>query len=314
MTVCCLVVDEMHPSLKALMREVGVQIDYEPDLLPAEVPAALAKRPYDGLIVRSKVRVTAELLRHGPQLRFVARAGAGVDNIDVAALEAAGVQLVNAPEGNSQAVGEFAVGTLLALLRKVAAADAEVRQGKWQREANRGYELQARTVGIIGAGHMGRSFARCLQGFGCAVLGYDHDPAVESTGYLPLVPLAELQQRCDVLSIHIPYSPENHAFVNEELLRGFQHKLWLLNTARGEVLDHAALVKLLLEGQLRGAALDVLDNERLTTLKPEQRSRFEYLRAAPNVVLTPHVGGWTHESYRRINEVLARKIGEMMRG
>lgn len=312
--ICCLVVDEMHASLKALMREAGVQIDYEPDLLPAEVPAALAKKPYDGLIVRSKVRVTAELLRHGPRLRFVARAGAGVDNIDVAALAAAGVQLVNAPEGNAQAVGEFAVGTLLTLLRKVAAADAEVRRGQWQREANRGYELQARTVGIIGAGHMGRSFARCLRGFGCTVLGYDHDPAVQPTDYLPLVPLAELQQRCDVLSIHIPYSPENHAFVSEELLRGFRHKLWLLNTARGEVLDHAALVKLLQAGQLRGAALDVLDNERLTTLKPEQRSRFEYLRTAPNVVLTPHVGGWTHESYQRINEVLARKIAELTRG
>ncbi|GAB3824838.1 2-hydroxyacid dehydrogenase [Hymenobacter jeollabukensis] len=303
----------MHPSLKTLMREAGVQIDYEPDLLPAEVPAALAKRPYDGLIVRSKVRVTAELLRHGHQLRFVARAGAGVDNIDVAALEAAGVALVNAPEGNAQAVGEFAVGTLLALLRKVASADAEVRRGEWQREANRGYELQARTVGIIGAGHMGRSFARCLRGFGCTVLGYDHDPAVAATDYLPLVSLAELQQRCDVLSIHIPYSPENHGFVNEALLRGFHHKLWLLNTARGEVLDHSALVPLLREGKLRGAALDVLDNERLSGLKPEQRTRFEYLRTAPNVVLTPHVGGWTHESYQRINEVLARKIGELVR-
>ncbi|OON70233.1 NAD(P)-dependent oxidoreductase [Hymenobacter sp. CRA2] len=309
----CLVIDEMHPSLKSLLRETGVQIDYEPDLLPAEVAAALAEKPYEGLIVRSKVRVTADLLRHGPHLRFVARAGAGVDNIDVAALTAAGVTLVNAPEGNSQAVGEFAVGTLLALLRKVAAADAEVRQEQWRREANRGYELQARTVGIIGCGHMGRSFARCLRGFGCTVLGHDHDPAVQPTEYLPLVPLEEIQQRCDVLSIHIPYSPENHAFVNEELLRGFRQPLWLLNTARGEVLDHAALVKLLQEGKLRGAALDVLDNERLTTLKPEQRTRFGWLRAAPNVVLTPHVGGWTHESYQRINEVLARKIGELVK-
>lgn len=307
-----LCIDEMHPSLAALLGEVGVQLDYQPGLKPAEVPAALAAQPYQGLIVRSKVRVTAELLRHGPQLRVVARAGAGVDNIDVGALEAAGVALVNAPEGNSQAVGEFSVGLLLSLLRKVAAADAEVRVGKWQREANRGYELQARTVGIIGCGHMGRSFARCLRGFGCPVLGYDHDPAVEATDYLPLVSLAELQRRCDVLSIHIPYSAENHAFVNEALLRGFSRPLWLLNTARGEVLDHAALVALLQEGWLRGAALDVLDNERLATLSPAQQARFEYLRTAPNVVLTPHVGGWTHESYQRINEVLVRKIGEAL--
>ncbi|WP_149867194.1 NAD(P)-dependent oxidoreductase [Solirubrum puertoriconensis] len=304
----CLVIDEMHSSLKSLLREIGVQIDYEPDLLPAEVPAALAEKPYEGLIVRSKVRVTADLLRHGKHLRFVARAGAGVDNIDIAAMEAAGLALLNAPEGNEQAVGEFAVGLLIGLLRKVASADVEVRRGEWHREANRGYELQARTVGIVGCGHMGRSFARCLRGFGCEVLGYDNDPAVQPTDYLPLVPLEELQQRCDVLSVHIPYSAANHNFINEALLRGFQRPLWLLNTARGEVLDHAALVLLLREGKLRGAALDVLDNERLGALKPEQQARFEYLRKANNVVLTPHVGGWTHESYQRINQVLVRKI------
>ncbi len=304
----------MHPTLKALLRAEGVQMDYEPDLLPAEVPAALAEKPYQGLVVRSKVRVTAELLRHGRHLRYVARAGAGIDNIDMAALTAAGVQLVNAPEGNAQAVGEFTVGLLLALLRQVAAADAEVRRGQWQREANRGYELSARTVGILGAGHMGRSLARCLRGFGCQVLGHDHDPAVPAPDYLPLVSLGELQERADVLSIHIPYSPENHQFVNEELLSGFRQPLWLLNTARGEVLDHAALLRALGSGQVRGAALDVLDNERLTALKPEQQARFEALRAAPNVVLTPHVAGWTHESYRRINEVLASKIGALLRG
>ncbi|AYA36619.1 phosphoglycerate dehydrogenase [Hymenobacter oligotrophus] len=310
----CLVIDEMHASLKSLLREVGVQIDYEPDLLPAEVPAALAEKPYEGLIVRSKVRVTADLLRHGPRLRFVARAGAGVDNVDVAALEAAGLTLLNAPEGNAQAVGEFTVGLLLSLLRKVASADVEVRRSEWHREANRGYELQARTVGIVGCGHMGRSFARCLRGFGCEVLGYDHDPAVQPTDYLPLVSLAELQQRCDVLSVHIPYSASNHNFINEQLLRGFQKPVWLLNTARGEVLDHAALVQLLREGKLRGAALDVLENERLGVLKPEQQARFDYLRKASNVLLTPHVGGWTHESYHRINEVLARKIEAFLRG
>jgi D-3-phosphoglycerate dehydrogenase len=308
----CLVVDEMHSSLKSLMREIGMHVDYEPDLLPAEVPAALAEKPYVGLIVRSKVRVTADLLRHGRHLRFVARAGAGVDNIDVTALEAAGVTLINAPEGNSQAVGEFSVGLLLSLLRKVAAADAEVRSGVWHREENRGYELHGRTVGIIGCGHMGRSFARCLSGFGCTVLGYDNDPAVQPTEYLPLVPLQELQERADVLSVHIPYSSANHAFISEELLSGFAHPLWLLNTARGEVLDHAALVKLLQTGKVRGAALDVLDNEKLASLKPEQQARYEFLKAAKNVVLTPHVAGWTHESYRRINEVLVQKIEVLM--
>ncbi|GAA4387820.1 NAD(P)-dependent oxidoreductase [Hymenobacter koreensis] len=309
----CLVIDEMHPTLKSLLKAEGVQIDYDPDLLPAEVPAALAEKPYEGLIVRSKVRITADLLRQGKHLRYVARAGAGIDNIDMHALEAAGITLLNAPEGNSQAVGEFTVGLLLALLRKVASADAEVRRRQWQREANRGYELSARTVGILGCGHMGQSFARCLRGFGCEVLGHDNNPQVQSTEYLSVVSLQELQERADVLSIHIPYSAENHAFVNEKVVSGFRQPFWLLNTARGEVLDHAALIKGMQQGQILGAALDVLENERLGALKPDQLARLEFLQAAPNVLFTPHVAGWTHESYQRINEVLARKIGAFLR-
>ena len=304
----CLVIDEMHPSLQPLLQAIGVAINYQPSLTAAEVPAALAAYPYEGLVVRSKLRVTADLLAHGPQLRYVARAGAGTDNIDEAAMAAADIILLNAPEGNRDAVGEYAVGLLLALLRNIARADHEVRQGQWQREANRGGEISGKTIGLLGYGHMGRSFARRLSAFGCTVLAHDSNPAVPADDYATLVSLPELQARADVLSLHIPYSPANHHFVNESVLDGFAKLIWVVNTARGEVLDHAALVQGIQVGNVRGAALDVLDNEKLNTLSPVQQATFDFLKVAPNVVLTPHVGGWTHESYVRINEVLVERI------
>ena len=304
----CLVIDEMHPSLQPLLQAIGVAINYQPSLTAAEVPAALAAYPYEGLVVRSKLRVTADLLAHGPQLRYVARAGAGTDNIDEAAMAAADIILLNAPEGNRDAVGEYAVGLLLALLRNIARADHEVRQGQWQREDNRGEEIGGKTIGLLGYGHMGRAFARRLSAFGCTVLALDSNPAVPADDYATLVSLPELQARADVLSLHIPYSPANHHFVNESVLGGFAKPIWVVNTARGEVLDHAALVQGVQAGNVRGAALDVLDNEKLNTLSPVQQATFDFLKAAPNVVLTPHVGGWTHESYVRINEVLVEKI------
>ena len=304
----CLVIDEMHPSLQPMLQRIGVRIDYQPNLTAAEVPAALAAQPYEGLVVRSKLRVTAALLAHGPHLRYVARAGAGTDNIDEAAMAAAGVTLLNAPEGNRDAVGEFAVGLLLGLLRNIVRADHEVRQGQWRREASRGEEIGGKTIGLLGYGHMGRAFARRLGAFGCTVLAHDSDPKVTSDGHATLVPLAELQARADVLSLHIPYSVANHHFVDAALLAGFAMPLWVMNTARGEVVDQAALVQALQACTVSGAALDVLDNEKLNRLSPAQQVTFDFLKTAPNVVLTPHVGGWTFESYARINEVLVEKI------
>ena len=298
----------MHPSLHAMLESIGVAMNYQPNLTAAEVPAALAAQPYEGLVVRSKLRVTAELLAHGPQLRYVARAGAGTDNIDTAAMAAAGVTLLNAPEGNRDAVGEFAVGLLLGLLRNIVRADHEVRQGQWRREASRGTEIGGKTIGLLGYGHMGRAFARRLGAFGCTVLAHDHNPAVRADGHATLVPLAELQTRADVLSLHIPYSAANHHWVDEAFLAGFAKPVWVMNTARGEVVDQAALVRALRTGAVRGAALDVLDNEKPNSLSPAQQATFDFLKTSPNVVLTPHVGGWTFESYVRINEVLVEKI------
>jgi D-3-phosphoglycerate dehydrogenase len=308
----CLVVDEMHRSLRQDFKNIGVTIKYSPDLSAAEVPEALAAFPYEGLVVRSKLRITAALLKNAPHLRYVARAGAGTDNIDVEALQAAGIELINAPEGNRTAVGEHAVGLLLALFRHIPTADYQVRHGRWLREDNRGEELAGKTVGLLGYGHMGRSFARVLRGFDCEVIAHDIDPNCQSDGNAKLVSLVELQGRSDVISLHIPYSKANHHFVNDVFLTASERNFWLLNTARGEVLDHAALVRGLRGGYVRGAALDVLENERLHTLSEAQGKVFEFLKNASNVVLSPHIAGWTHQSYARINEVLTRKLADFL--
>ena len=308
--ISCLIVDQMHPSLLPMLEELGIFADYRPDITAAEVKDLLPA--YQGLVVRSKLFISADLLQGARQLKFIARAGAGVDNIDEAALQQQGIALLNAPEGNSDAVGEFSVGLLLALFRNIVQADNEVRAGQWRREANRGEEIMGKTIGLIGYGHMGKAFARRLAGFSCQVLAYDKDPAVASDAYAQVVPLEELQEQADVLSFHIPFTPENLHVGNENFFRDFWKPIWVMNLARGEVVDQRVLVELLQEGKIMGAALDVLENEKLQTLTPQQRERFNWLAQAPNVILTPHIGGWSHQSYVKINEVLTQKIRDLL--
>ena len=309
-SISCLIIDQMHPSIIPMLEGLGIRVSYQPDLNAGEVKKLLPQ--YQGLMVRSKIFISGDLLHDAHQLRFVARAGAGVDNIDEAALQKKGIALVNAPEGNSDAVGEFAVGLLLALFRNVVKADAEVRAGQWYREANRGEEIMGKTIGLIGYGHMGKAFARRLAGFDCRVLAYDKDPAIHSDAYARVVALPDLFAETDVLSLHIPYTPENRHFADEAFFRLFEKDIWLMNLARGEVVDQRALVRLLQAGKILGAALDVLENEKLSTLTAAQQEDFRWLAQAPNVVLTPHIGGWSHQSYVKINEVLTQKIRALL--
>ncbi|MFB9862521.1 NAD(P)-dependent oxidoreductase [Rufibacter immobilis] len=302
----CLVIDLMHESLLPMLQGLGVEVTYVPEIKKEEVPALLPE--FHMLVVRSKMRVTAALLEHAPKLEVVARAGAGVDNIDDGVLEARKITLLNAPEGNRDAVGDHTLGLLLALFRKITQGDRQIRQGQWLREENRGEEIGGKTIGLIGYGHMGKSFAKRLMGFDCEVLAFDQQEVENPYPHVRLTTLEEIQARAQVLSLHFPYNKENHHFINEQVLMGFQQPFWLLNTARGEVLDHAALVAAMQAGKVKGAALDVLENEKLKTLTPEQQSRLAYLEEHPQVIFTPHIAGWTQESYLRINEVLVAKL------
>ncbi|QHL86062.1 phosphoglycerate dehydrogenase [Nibribacter ruber] len=302
----CLIIDQMHESLFPMLDGMLVEVTYVPDVKKDEVPDLLPD--YDMLMVRSKLRVTEALVSAAPRLKVVARAGAGVDNIDEGVLERHNITLLNAPEGNRDAVGEHTLGLLLSLFRKINSGDAQIRKGLWLREENRGEEIGGKTIGIIGYGNMGKAFAKRLAGFDCQVLAYDQQAVTNPLSYVKLCVLEEILEKVDVLSLHIPYTKENHAFVSQKFIDSFQNAFWLLNTARGEVVDHAALVQGLKSGKVLGAALDVLENEKLSTLTSDQKDRLDVLLEHPRVVLTPHIAGWTHESYQRINEVLVAKL------
>ena len=301
-----LIIDEVHPSLFPMLEGIGIAYDYRPEIKPIEVCEVLAG--FDGLIVRSKMRITADTIKLADKLKFVARAGAGLDNIDAEALLEKGIALLGANEGNQQAVGEHALGMLLSLMRNITRGDRQVRGKVWLREENRGEEISGKTVGIIGYGHMGQSFARVLSGFGCRILAYDRYSPEKIFAPAESVSLEELQAEADIVSLHIPYIPENRTFANEGFLQGFRKPIWFMNTSRGEVVDQTALVTSLQTGKLKGAALDVLENEKPHTLTKLQQETFDFLANADNVVLTPHIAGWTHESYVQINKVLVEKI------
>ncbi|MBC3787742.1 NAD(P)-dependent oxidoreductase [Spirosoma utsteinense] len=301
-----LIADEMHPSLFNLLSEAGFTYTYQPRITRAELIQQL--EPYAGLIIRSKTTVDAELLSQAPNLRFIGRAGAGLDLIDLETTGRLGIRVFHAGEGNRDAVGEQAVGMLLALLTNLLRADREVRQGIWDREGNRGYELGSLTVGLIGYGNNGSATARRLSGFGCRALAYDKYLTNYGNQYAQEATLEQIQAEADVLSLHVPLTDDTRMLVNDEFIDQFAKPFYLMNVARGEIVALSAVVRGLESGKLRGACLDVLENEKLSKLTPAQQQAFDYLRQSDRVVLTPHIAGWTHESYIRINEVLIRQL------
>lgn len=305
-----LIIDEMHPSLFTMLDNAGFAYSYQPKLTRADILAAI--EPYQGLIIRSKTTVDAELLAHAPALQLIGRAGAGLDLIDMDAVNQRGIQVFHAGTGNRDAVGEHVVGMLLGLIANIVKGDREVRQGTWDREGNRGYELGSMTVGIVGYGNNGQATARRLSGFGCRVLCYDKYRTNYSDAFAHEATMGQLLEEADVLSLHIPLTDETRMLIDDNLIERASKPFYLVNAARGEIASLSAVVRGLKSGKLRGACLDVLENEKLGKLTPEQQLAFDYLRQSDQVVLTPHVAGWTHESYVRINEVLVQQITQAL--
>ncbi|MDB5257501.1 MAG: ldhA [Chitinophagaceae bacterium] len=300
-----LIVDDLHPCIFDDLKKAGIEWDYKPEIEAAEVKRILPD--YQGLIVRSKVFVDDALLGNS-QLKVIARAGAGVDNIDESVLAKRGITLINAPEGNCDAVGEHTVGMILSLLNNFRKSKKELLHHHWIREGNRGYELSNLTVGIIGYGYMGKAVCKRLVAFGCKIVVYDKQPLVSVHEGVEMVSLEELKKRADVLTLHVPLINGNGHWVNKAFLEEFDKNIWLINTSRGKVVVGADLPPLLDRGKLRGAALDVWENERPETFSEEEKELFDKLLSYPQVIMTPHVAGWTFESYRKISEVMGRKI------
>jgi D-3-phosphoglycerate dehydrogenase len=299
-----LIVDDIHPVFIEQAEEMGYQCDYEPLITPEQ--ALLAIGNYAGLVMRSKFKLNKAFIDAGQNLRFVCRAGAGMDNIDEDYAAQKGITLLNAPEGNMDAVGEHAIGMLLALMNNFFIADAQIRSGSWKREANRGYELKGKTVGIIGYGFMGHSLARKLSGFEINVIAYDKYKTGFSDQYAREVSMEEIVKHSDVLSLHIPLTAETKGLVSEEYLFHFKKPIFLINTSRGPVVNTRAVLDAIKSGKILGAGLDVLETEKFPALSGQDW--FEELRQCNKVILTPHVAGWTFDSYRKISEVMAEKL------
>lgn len=296
----------MHSSIIDLLTGIGIEPDYMPEITREEVLEQIHN--YHGLIVRSKLKIDIELLQNASKLQFIGRAGAGLDLIDLDEAEKRNIQIFNAPEGNRDALAEHTIGLILALLNKMVTADNEVRNREWNREGNRGYEVFNRVVAVIGYGYMGKAVVKRLSGFGCSVLVYDKKEIMVEEENAKSASMEEIFQHADIVSYHIPLDEENRGLISEKYISKFNKKFWLINTSRGEILPMDVLVKNLQNGKIRGAGLDVLENEKFGTYSPDQKKYFEILKNLSNVVLTPHVGGWSYESYVRINEVLIKKI------
>lgn len=303
-----LIIDEMHPSIIPLLENEGFQVDYRPEIARPQIEEII--HHYHGLIIRSKTSMDKPLLEKASQLQFIGRAGAGLDKIDLDYLEERKIRLYNAPEGNRDAVAEHAIGMLLALFNHIPRADQQVRDKIWNREQNRGEELSGKTIGIFGYGNMGRAFAKKLSGFDVKVLAYDKYKHGFGGHLVEEVSFERIQEEADVLSIHVPLTPETRNFFTLEVINDFKNPFYLINTARGEVIGLDALNKGLASGKLRGALLDVLEKEKLDQLDPHQEEVFQKLIRRENVLFSPHVAGWTFQSYEKINKVLVRKLLE----
>ena len=306
-----LVVDQMHKSIHEVLFNIGLECLYRPKITRKQIIQILPN--YVGLIIRSKTAVDQELIQRAANLKFVGRAGAGVDNIDVNLLAKKKIKLFNAPEGNRDAVGEHGVGMLLNLLNKLRIGDKEVRSYRWDRESNRGHELKNKVVGIFGFGFMGSAFAEKLKGFDCEIIAFDKYKKnyASSLNYVKEVNLINFKRMTEILSIHIPLTFETSNLFNYEFLSSFKNLKYIINMARGEVLSLKGLSKILLEGNLIGVALDVLENEKLNTLTTEEQNIYQNLFGHQQTLFSPHVAGWTFESYERINHILAKKISKM---
>lgn len=302
-------IDKTDPVLWEALTNMGYQCE---DYTAAQRAAIIAQLPsYHGLIVRSRIKLDKEFLSHGHQLKFIGRSGVGLEHIDLEYAARRDILVLPSPEGSRDTVGEHTIGLLLCLMNHLARADRQVRQGQWIRGGNRATELKGKTVGIIGYGNMGTAFAQRLRGFGVRVLAYDKFKTAYGDEHAEAVDLATLQTEADVVSLHIPYLPENHYFVNDAFLEAFAKPIFLVNTARGLILETAALVRKLQEGRVLGAALDVIEYEEMSFvhLDPQQQpAAFQYLLQSESVVLSPHIAGWSHESERGHALALVDKI------
>jgi len=308
-----LLLDTNHPLIEKQLSEKGFVLEADYTSGYDEVLDKI--KNYEGVIIRSRIPLDKNFLTKAPHLKFIARVGAGMENIDVQTAENLGITLINSPEGNRDSVAEHVVGMLLILMNRLFIASNEVKNGIWKREENRGDELLGKTFGIIGYGNMGKATAKRLSGFGIKVIFYDIKDNL-SDEFATQVSLDEIQKSADILSLHIPLTDETYYMIDENFIAKMQKNFYFVNTARGKNLKTKALVEALKSGKVLGACLDVLEYEKSsfenldtsTSLSTKENQDLKYLLDSDKVIVTPHIAGWTLQSKEKLAQVIVDKI------
>lgn len=301
-----LLLDKNHPLITEQL--LAKNFVLEEDFTSSYDEVCQKIQHYDGIIIRSRIPLDKNFLEKGKNLKFIARVGAGMENIDIPVAEQLGIQLINSPEGNRDSVAEHVVGMLLILMNRLFIASQEVKNGIWLREENRGDELLGKTVGLIGYGNMGKATAKRFSGFGCKVIFHDILPGL-SDEYAAQVSLDELKQSADILSLHIPLTSETHYLIDEKFISDMKKDFYFVNTARGKNVETKCLVEALKSGKVKGACLDVLEYEKSSFENLETENEdLKYLLGSDKAIVTPHIAGWTHQSKEKLAQVIVDKI------
>ena len=301
-----LLLDKNHPLITEQLSEKSFVLEED---FSSSYEQVLEKiHLYEGVIIRSRIPLDAHFLEKAKNLKFIARVGAGMENIDIAKAQKLGIKLINSPEGNKDAVAEHVLGTLLVLMNRLFISSNEVKKGIWLREENRGEEILGKTFGIIGYGNMGKAVAKRLSGFGCKTIFYDIKPNL-SDEFATQVSLQELQENADILSLHTPLTEDTLYMIDEEFISKMKKNFYFINTARGKNLKTSALVNALKSSKVKGACLDVLEYEKTSFENLETKNEdLEYLLNSEKAIITPHIAGWTHESKIKLAQVIVDKI------
>jgi len=305
-------IDSNHPTLISTLKNNGYINDLDISSSKEEIIKII--KDYDGLILRSRFKIDKDFIDNAANLKFIARVGSGLENIDCNYAKSKNIEVISSPEGNSNAVGEHAMGLLLSLLNNINTSSNQVKQGLWFREKNRGFEIEGKTVAILGMGNTGKSFAKKISSFNCKVFFYDIDEKIKSK-YAKKSSLDFLYKNADIVSLHLPHTINNIDLFNKEFIQKFDKPFWLINTSRGKIVNTADLVDALNEKKILGAGLDVIDIESssFNNIEKELNPYFNELINLKNVIITPHIAGWTFESNVKLSQIISDKIKSLLK-